>query len=197
VVATLEAHPVIDRQTGLLVHRVTVTNPNAFDVADWWLTVAGLPANVEVRNATGRDDAGRAILTGPPLAAGAGVTLSVEFYSPLRDPGLTPVYGVGMAEPVVEAAAVAVVPPGEVAPRVERLPDGTLRFGFGTLAGRAYQIEYSSDLIDWRAAGSPVTATSDRLHWIDRGPPETESVPSSVRSRFYRAVLLEGGAVDP
>ena len=146
VVATLDAHPVIDRQTGLLMHRVTVTNPNAFEVADWWLTVAGLPANVEVRNATGRDDAGRAILTGPPLAAGAGVTLSVKFYSPLRDPALTPVYGIGMAEPVVEAAAGAVVPPVEEAPRVERLPDGTLRFGFGTVAGRAYQIEYSSAL---------------------------------------------------
>lgn len=191
-VVTLDAHPVIDRQTGLLVHRVTITNRSAFDLDGWWLTVAGLPANVEVRNATGLDDAGRAILTGQPLAAGAAVTLSVEFYSPLRDPGLTPVYGIGQAEPVVEAAAEVVTPPVEELPGVERLPDGTVSVGFGAVAGRVYRIEYSRDLIHWRAAGPPLIATSDRLQWIDRGPPETESVPSSVPSRFYRAVPLEG-----
>jgi hypothetical protein len=191
-VLTLDAHPVLDRQTGLLVQRVSVTNRSDFDLSDWWLTVSGLPTNVEVRNATGQDASGRAILAGPQLAAGAGVTLSVKFYSPLRDPALTPAYGIGVAEPIVK-----VVPPVEEALRIERLADGSVSFGFWAVAGRAYRIEYSRDLIQWRVAGSPVIATTDRLQWIDRGPPETESIPSGVPSRFYRAVPLESDEEDP
>jgi hypothetical protein len=38
------------------------------------------------------------------------------------------------------------------------------------------------------AAGGEVKASSNRLQWIDNGPPKTASHPSEAPTRFYRMV---------
>jgi len=60
---------------------------------------------------------------------------------------------------------------------------------FNTAAGRRYAVEYSSDLREWRATAAVFEAGNLRSAWRDEGPPGTESVPESVRQRFYRVRL--------
>ncbi len=73
-------------------------------------------------------------------------------------------------------------------PVLQALPDpNAFRLSWDSLAGRAYQVEYSPDLDSW--AGSPtglIVASGLAADWTDSGPPGTDSLPSSVARRFYR-----------
>jgi len=62
-----------------------------------------------------------------------------------------------------------------------RLVNGKLQFSFDTATGMAYQVEYSTNLVDW-------------YPWLDldgNGQPFTLSDPdmSGSQQRFYRVVL--------
>jgi len=81
--------------------------------------------------------------------------------------------------------------PGRIG-EVVRLPNGDLRFGFATVPGTDYRIEYSHDLMTWFPVAPIVPGTGNRVQWIDEGPPATMSDPSSVPRRFYRYVELDG-----
>jgi hypothetical protein len=54
-------------------------------------------------------------------------------------------------------------------------------------SGRTYQVEYSTNLINWFASPTgEVTATNSAASWTDSGPPDTSSVPFSDTEKFYR-----------
>ncbi len=56
---------------------------------------------------------------------------------------------------------------------------------WAAVAGRTYQVEYSSDLNAWLAApGGEVTATGPTAGWTDSSPPN----PPVTAQRFYRIV---------
>jgi len=53
--------------------------------------------------------------------------------------------------------------------------------------GRTYQVEYSSDLINWFISpGGSVKATNVTASWTDSGPPGTPSLPLTAPQQFYR-----------
>ncbi len=73
-------------------------------------------------------------------------------------------------------------------PRLEREPaQNGFVVSWDTVAGKAYQVEFSPDLDRWyasptgnlEAAGSPLT-------WLDLGPPATDADPATTAERFYR-----------
>jgi hypothetical protein len=66
--------------------------------------------------------------------------------------------------------------------------DSKVAVEFDSLNGRIYAIQYSSDLSLWKQAQSLVSGNGARLIWVDAGPPDTDSLPSS--NRFYRVILL-------
>jgi hypothetical protein len=55
--------------------------------------------------------------------------------------------------------------------------------------GRTYQVEYSTNLLDWFTVPTgQLTATNTVASWTDTGPPGTSSTPLAAGSqRFYRA----------
>jgi hypothetical protein len=53
--------------------------------------------------------------------------------------------------------------------------------------GRTYQVEYSTNLINWFTSPTgEVTATNSIASWTDTGPPDTLWVPLTDADRFYR-----------
>jgi hypothetical protein len=88
---------------------------------------------------------------------------------------ITNVYGSVMSSP----AQLTVLPLAISLP--SRLANGKLQFSFDTATGMAYQVEYSTNLVDW-------------YPWLDldgNGQPFTLSDPdmSGSQQRFYRVVL--------
>jgi hypothetical protein len=58
-------------------------------------------------------------------------------------------------------------------------------------SGRTYQVEYSTDLVNWMASPSgEVTAAGSTASWTDAGPPATQTMPLTVTERFYRVFQL-------
>jgi hypothetical protein len=53
-------------------------------------------------------------------------------------------------------------------------------------AGAQYALDYTDTNGYWIRSPDHIISTSDRLRWIDCGPPKTVSHPSSVQSRLYR-----------
>jgi hypothetical protein len=49
-----------------------------------------------------------------------------------------------------------------------------------------YQLQYSTDLLNWNSIGPKVTGREQPIQWTDSGPPLTPSAPSG--SRFYRLI---------
>jgi streptogramin lyase len=177
----------IDRQTGLFYQQVVVTNIGAGTIHGLRISATNLPADVQLVSATGTNAA-----TGGPfveftnaLTAGATLTFTLSYYSPNRQ---APV-GVGVSvEPVV--ATPYDVGSGETVTirRTFLRPDGNRGVEFDSLNGRTYAMQYSSNLTLWKQAQSLVAGNGGRMIWVDAGPPDTESSPSS--SRFYRVILL-------
>lgn len=184
------------RQSGLFVDQVKVTNSNATAVPAFRLHVTNLPPDVTVHNAQGAGPWGEPartvsfLLYNQPLAPGAEIDLRVEFLRRLRDPDFRPVYEIELL-PVPEADA-ATASEGIPVTRMMTLPGGDWLIEIASIPGATYAIEYAPDAATWSRVTPLVTATSQRLQWIDNGPPKTRSHPSDVPRRFYRFVLIAG-----
>ena len=173
----------LNRQTGLYEHRITVTNSAAREVAGFDLAITGVPAGVTVNNASARDGNTWAIHHRQPLAAGASVTLLVEYFAPARGTVIDPEVTVELVtEPDNDPAAGQ---PGLAVDRCEVLSDGLL-IEFTAVPGALYEIQYSDNTTDWKTSPVKVRAAGNRVQWIDRGPPRTDTPPSTKSSRFYR-----------
>lgn len=175
----------VDRQSGLLVQKITITNRNSGPVPAFILRAADLPEGVHLFNAAnplnpGADDE---ILYGLPLAAGESVTLTMEFFSDSRSPFI-PRYGIELlpATPTPAAAAES----GIAVTRSEKRPNGDFLIEIASEIGARYAVEYSEDLVHWTRASGELTASANRLQWIDNGPPKTASHPATIPARIYR-----------
>lgn len=176
----------LNRQTGLFEQRLTVTNGAARDIGGFHLDIANLPAGVILRNATGT---GGAIDYLTPLAAGESISLVLEYYSPRRGTEPTPII---TAIPVLPQAPPTATVAGLAVTRTERLADGGFLVEFIAEPGARYEIQYSPDSLIWLVSPVMVQAAGNRVQWIDRGPPHTDSPPANSPSRFYRVRQLEG-----
>ena len=72
--------------------------------------------------------------------------------------------------------------------QIQALPaQNAFSVAWNASAGRAYQVEYSPDLITWFASpNGEVIATGPTAGWTDSGPPATTAIPFAVPQRFYR-----------
>jgi hypothetical protein len=75
---------------------------------------------------------------------------------------------------------------GGVQPRIVRLSDGLILLEFPSLVGHWYRVRYSSDMVNWSDSPVPLQAGTNRMQWIDSGPPFTNVPPSEIPSRYYR-----------
>ena len=72
------------------------------------------------------------------------------------------------------------------------LANGTFQIVFPTLAGRSYEVQYSTNLTTgWTPAAQPLITGNGSWHvWIDNGQPTTPGLPRNSQMRFYRVTLL-------
>jgi hypothetical protein len=182
------ASPIIlNPQTGLLEQTVRVTNTDLVTLSAVRMLVNGLPADVQVYNASGNVGGLPYLQHNSPLAVGEEVVFLIEYYRLSRRTDFTPVFVVQSTTPVTTSA-----PAGQIV-SIDRGPTilgGRVLIDFNTIPGRTYAVQYSSDLVTWKTADPIITAPTNRVQWYDDGPPKTESKPDSVPSRFYRIVQL-------
>jgi uncharacterized repeat protein (TIGR01451 family) len=182
----------LELQSGTFVGQVNVKNENSEAIPAFRLYVSNLPEDIQVYNANGTRAYGTPatelpyLLYNYPLAGGASVVITVEFFRPSMDPDFTPVYE-------VELLAVAETLPAAGTSGVDvtlfqPLSNGDMLIEVATIPGHEYAIEYSDNLVDWFRVQQTVTAVANRLQWIDNGPPKTAVHPSEADQRFYRLV---------
>lgn len=181
----------LNRQTGLREQVLTLGNATTATVPAYRILVRGLPPGVRVHNASAvREDGTAEILILRTLQPFSQQQVILEFYSASRQP----------AEFTPEIAVEVELNPPALAPgegpafdidRLLRLPSGDMLLEFPTEPGQRYSVEYAGAAGTWQRSAIAVRAAGNRVQWIDRGPPQTDSHPSTAGSRFYRIRKLE------
>ncbi|MEM1084235.1 MAG: Ig-like domain-containing protein [Verrucomicrobiota bacterium] len=185
----------LERQSGLLVGKITVTNGNSVSIPAFRLLVDDLPDDVRLFNAAGDREGEESGETSPylvynrALAPGESVDLSVEFFRPSLDDGFVPRYSLEL----LPFAELEPLPADDGIPVSRRvvMGNGDFLIEIASVPGASYAVEYSDDMKIWKRVEPVLIAEGNRLQWIDNGPPKTESHPSAAGSRFYRFVLME------
>jgi CSLREA domain-containing protein len=193
---TLEASPRLDPQSGLFIHRVTVTNGNPLPIVAIRLMAGGLSPSTTLRNATGSLADGSPYLDSTvTLAPQEAMTFTLEYFLPARNLGFQPTYSVVaiFADPIEPPPAASA---GTEVPRIVILPEGSVLIEFPTRPGATYAVEYGDDMARWERVVPQITASANRTQWIDSGPPKTSVHPASVPRRYYRFVETAAPA-DP
>lgn len=176
-------------QTGLMEEVVRVQNTDTIDFPAVRLFVIGLGTN-RLYNATGTNNIGTNsnipyVQHNATLAPNATVDLRLEYYSRSRTPISNLTYravGLTFTSPTVPTGTAPLIT------SLASLPTGFL-IEFQSIPGRSYTILYDDNITftNARAAQPNITATADRVQWIDTGPPKT--VSPSTGSRWYRVLL--------
>lgn len=181
----------LNRQTGLREQTLTLRNDTTATVPAYRILVRGLPEGLRVHNASAVHGDGTAeILILQTLQPFSQQQVILEFYAASRQPAeFTP--GITV-EVILDPPAMA---PGAGQAfdidRLLRLPSGDMLLEFASEPGQRYSVEYAGAAGVWQRSALVVRAAGNRVQWIDRGPPQTDSHPASVGSRFYRIRKLE------
>jgi hypothetical protein len=176
----------LNPQTGLFEQTVSLSNSSPNTVSATRLLIQVLPADVQVYNASGRTNGTPYAQYNLSLAPAATVDLLVEYYRTNRQAIPQPTFL------VQDTTALSVTATGPLIAidRDVQLASGRFLIEFSATPGRNYAVQYSSDMTNWKTAGSTITAPANRVQWYDDGPPKTESKPTTTGSRFYRIVQL-------
>ena len=172
-------------QTGLMEQLIRLTNPGASAVSGGRIVFPDL--GERLFNAGGTNNRQPFVALTRSLAAGESADLLIEYFVPTR---------AAFTNPTIEAWAVPAfvprAPTGVVInfSQAKRLPTGGLLLEFPSAPGRAYHITYGDRVPFTNAlrALPAITATADRVQWIDEGPPKTNRRPDEVPARFYRII---------
>jgi len=176
------------RLTGLYEQKVTVTNVAARAIAGFDLALAGLREGVILYNGVSGTAGTASLAYHQPLEAGQVVTLVLEYWANPRGDVPAPTITPSVTPPASGDNAVA----GDAAaPKLEinrclKMEDCSFVIEFTAQAGRSYRIQYSDNGGPWKSCPMPILAGGTKVQWIDRGPPWTESHPSTKTSRYYR-----------
>jgi hypothetical protein len=140
---------------------------------------------IRVVNASGTNNGVPFVISPGAIQPGTCWTNVIKFYDPL-DVAFFPILTVQLADPI------GVGEPDGTPQAIfsgKFLRDGTFLVEFTTVPGITYYVQYSSDMVHWKTVFPPFAGTGQHLQWIDSGPPETESLPSTKTTRFYRVLL--------
>lgn len=173
----------LNRLTGLYEHRIKVTNSAAREIAGFDLAISNLPDGTRVYGASPTVDGAATLQQRRVLAAGASVTLQFDYFLPIRGTQLEPDFAATIVTEPEETPVATET--GLVIDLCLMIEDGVL-IEFTATPGRVYEIQYSSDNVTWKASPTRLRAGGNRVQWVDRGPPQTDSPPLDKSSRFYR-----------
>ena len=177
----------LNRQTGLREQTIHITNDTTATVPAYNLVIRGLPAGVEVNNASEtRADGSVVVYIRQGMTPHSTQDIVLEYYSPNRAPAeISP----QLSTEVILNPPDLSVPGGEAGLAIEnitRLTGGEMLLEFTTTPGRRYEVQFSRNGQPWQASLPPIRAAANRTQWLDRGLPRTDRHPSLDASRFYR-----------
>lgn len=183
--------PVMNWQSTRFEQKVTVTNNLSGPTSAVRATVNSISQEKDgviidrtgqygyrLDNYTGIDSTGKPYMQfNLPLAPGQSVTFTAEIYMITRE---TPI--VSYSVTAVPPAPDSTLPQNAVALALDRglfLPDGTYLIEWSnTIPSSIFAVQYSDDEgATWRTSSPFGTAGSNRIQWIDNGPPKTQSRP--------------------
>ncbi|KAF0181704.1 MAG: repeat-containing protein [Limisphaerales bacterium] len=182
------AAPLFNLQTSLYEQKVRVQNNTPFDFTALRITATNLPATVTLQNATLTNGGRSYIDYNLAVAAGGSVTLKLEYFSSDLRP-FTPGLKLELLNQQRATAAPTNAVMSAVAPRRGFAPDGLTKnyVQFPTRAGQLYYVQYQEVAGPvWKTSPVVITGTGFIVHWMDDGPPNTDTPPGPVR--FYRVV---------
>ena len=186
-VVQLQATKALNRQTGLFEQSVTFTNSGQRAIGGFDLAITGLPDGVTVNNASAVAGNVATISMRRPLGIGESVTILIEYMVSGRSKVFTPLLSVSVTLPENAATATG---DALAVDRCLYLEEGAFLIEFTSEPGKRYEIQYSNNHKEWIVSPVIIRAGGNRVQWIDRGPPRTESPPVGG-SRFYRVKLAE------
>jgi fibronectin type 3 domain-containing protein len=188
----LDTMPTLSRLTGLYEQRITVTNVAARAIAGFDLSISGLRTGVSLYNGTSTGEGGGSIAYHRPMKAGESVTLVLEYFASPRGTVPTPVISAAVTMPRSRILSqLSGTAPAFAVNRLVKQADGSVVIEFNAVPGKPYRIQYSADAASWKSCPVSIRAGGTKVQWIDRGPPWTDSPPSSSPRRFYRVQSLE------
>jgi fibronectin type 3 domain-containing protein/uncharacterized ParB-like nuclease family protein len=181
------------RLTGLYEQSVTVTNVAQRAIAGFDLALSGLRDGVILYNGTNAAPGSAGLSYHLPMAAGESVTLVLEYHAALRGEIPAPTIVPTLATPAAGAVAqrLAAADAFEIN-RSLKLQDGSFLIEFNAEVGKTYRVEYSTEGTAWKRCPVAIRAGGTKVQWIDRGPPWTESAPSTQPRRLYRVTRDDG-----
>jgi hypothetical protein len=69
-------------------------------------------------------------------------------------------------------------------------PTGSYSVEWQVIPDQVYQVEFSSNLLDWTLIPEVISSPNSTLQWVDAGPPRTDSAPGIEHAnRYYRLVV--------
>jgi hypothetical protein len=132
-----------------------------------------------------------------PLAAGAGVSLRLQYFPrPTRLP--FPFTNGQLHAYAAPATVLNYTPLAAVESstnlnlsRIIELTDGDMLIEFPSVLSNSYTVVYSDNLQFTNAmiASPACVAPANRVQWLDYGPPATISAPTNSSRRYYRVYL--------
>ncbi|MEI9960885.1 MAG: hypothetical protein WDM76_07045 [Limisphaerales bacterium] len=177
----------LNPQSGLFEQTVRVTNSTLITFSAIRLVIQGLPADVQVHNASGSTNGVPYLQYNFPLAPAATVDFLVEYYRANRQPFPSPVF---VAEGTAPISVTATGPIMSIDRDVE-LQSGRFLIEFTAIPGRSYAVQYSTNMMaSWITVIPTIIAPANKVQWYDDGPPKTVSKPDTTGSRFYRIIQL-------
>jgi len=173
----------MNRSTGLLEHRVRVTNTMGRAIDGVRITVTNQTSNIRLWNKT--HPTLPIVEHRVPMAKDELKEFVLEFYSTVRSFGsYRPLYSLEEYNPTEDPFVTST---GANALSVKAQTDGGVLVVFASKVGKSYLIEYSDTAgVTWRLSPVAIKAGGTRVHWVDRGPPFTMTVPAIPVTRKYR-----------
>ena len=173
----------LDPQTGLFTNSVLLTNNSPNTVVAIRLLILNLPADVQVYYASGMTTNGTPYVQyNFPLAPGAIVDFTMDYYRASRLPFSTPTY-----VPEDTTAVTLIIPINSAGIMATNYVASSGLIGFYTTPGRSYGVQFSTNMITWLTASPFIIAPANYVQWVDSGPPKTETLGLT---RFYRVFEL-------
>ena len=185
-----------DPQNGLMEQTIQLTDSGTNTISAARVVVSGLSnitpvlANQLLFNAVGTNNGNPYVQFDGTLTPGQNVNLVLKY-----DPNNRTAFTVANSQyAAVPVGAVNLAPPSGTPfaiTLITNLPSGNVMIEFQATMGQSYTVIYANNpgMTNALAAQPAIVAPANEVQWIDFGPPETISTPTSTNSRFYQVIL--------
>lgn len=186
----------LDRQTGLMLQKITFTNTTGFSLHGLRLILSNVASGVQVYSSSVGPVLGTyEMIYSNPIATAEAISFDLVYFDPKRRTAAS-IHPVISAEALLAPEPDSLVVTGTVVPLRSARPTPQGPFlEWNSVPKASYVVEYSNDAgKTWFSAVHRLSTGTTRMFWVDRGQPETKTkpvgVPNKPGGRLYRVKKL-------